>query len=546
MTTPPNVLLVICDDLGWADPGCHGNPYAQTPTLDRLYRESVRCNRHCSGPLCSPARASLMTGRYHQRTRVIDTYLGRSMMDPSETTLAHCFRAAGYRTGMFGKWHLGDNPPNRPIDLGFEECLMHLAGGIGQPGDLPANRGRDSYFDPMLMHNGTEVTSSGYCSDIFADAAGEWITNGDERPWFSYLGFNAPHSPLHVPDEWLEKFKHLEIPEKWQRLYAMNANLDAAIGRILERLDQTGQRDQTLVIFTSDHGPCGSASSNGIDRPKNGLRGRKGQLYEGGIRVPHWWSLPGTLPAGTSISVPTHPIDVLPTLCAACNLPAPHEQPIDGTSLWPSMTTGAEIEPRQLFMQWHRGDVPVFNRNYAVIEDSYKLTRPHEDEADELYDLAHDPFERDDLATAQPEIVQRLRQDYATWFESIGGHDPANFAPPPIVIDQEGVLLTRNDWRIHGEDGWSDQHFGHWEVHCATARCRRISVRFSSERAGPITLCIDGNQQQVPCTGAVSEPVEVELAAGPHVLSAWDDSSEQRCAALYIEVEPSAAVAMET
>ncbi|HVT75860.1 MAG TPA: sulfatase-like hydrolase/transferase, partial [Acidimicrobiales bacterium] len=185
----PNVLVMMMDDLAYGDLACHGNPYVQTPNLDALYAQSVRFTRYASGPMCTPARASLMTGRYHLRTRAIDTFCGRSMIDPSEVTLGHVLQRAGYRTGAFGKWHLGDAYPMRACDLGFGETLMHNAGGIGQPGDHRENHWREgeAYFDPVLFRDGRPVRTDGYCTDVFADATIAFIEAHRDEPYFAYF-----------------------------------------------------------------------------------------------------------------------------------------------------------------------------------------------------------------------------------------------------------------------------------------------------------------------------------------------------------------------
>lgn len=195
----PNVCIVLTDDLCPGDLACHGNEVIRSPELDRLYRQSTRLTRYCSSPLCTPARSSLFTGRYPQRTRAFDTYCGRAMLDPDEKTLADLFKVAGYRTGLFGKWHLGDSYPTRPRDKGFDETLVHLGGGLRQPGNL----GMDGYFDPDLMHNGELVQSEGYCTDIFTEAAMDWLgSTSRERPFFCVLSTNAPHSPFEIASEW--------------------------------------------------------------------------------------------------------------------------------------------------------------------------------------------------------------------------------------------------------------------------------------------------------------------------------------------------------
>src|SRR6516165_4789457 len=191
--TRPNILLIMTDDQGYGDLGCHGNPVIRTPNLDRLAKESVRLKSFYVSPVCSPTRASLLTGLYHFRTGVVDTFAGRSLMHPDEVTLAEMLAAAGYRTGIFGKWHLGDNAPLRPIDQGFQEALVIKGGGIGQPSDP---KGGSSYFDPILQHNGKAERYRGYCSDIFAKAVTDFLAEPSDRPFFAYLAFNCPHEPL--------------------------------------------------------------------------------------------------------------------------------------------------------------------------------------------------------------------------------------------------------------------------------------------------------------------------------------------------------------
>src|SRR5262249_3570635 len=250
----PNVLLVITDDQGHGDFGVTGNPVIKTPNLDRLARGSVWLTRFHVSPVCSPTRSSLLTGRYNYRTRVVDTFLGRSMMDPEEITLAERLAAAGYRTAIFGKWHLGDNYPLRPIDQGFQEALVLKGGGIGQPSDPP---GGSSYFDPVLQHNGRQVKVPGYCSDVFTDAAIAFIAASQVRTFFVYLAFNCPHAPLEVPESYLRPYQEMHLandqfpapghplpapldPEATARVYGMVTNIDDNIGRLLARLDEIG------------------------------------------------------------------------------------------------------------------------------------------------------------------------------------------------------------------------------------------------------------------------------------------------------------------
>ena len=204
----PNVLLIMTDDQGYGDLGFHGNPRIKTPNLDRFARESVQLKTFCVSPVCSPTRASLMTGRYNYRTGVVDTYAGRSLMAPDEVTLAEVLGAAGYRTGIFGKWHLGDNAPLRAIDQGFQQALVIKGGGIDQASDPP---GGSSYLDPILQDNGRQRKMSGYCSDIFTTAAIDFVAASDDRPFFAYLSFNCPHTPLQAPEAELAAYQKVDL-----------------------------------------------------------------------------------------------------------------------------------------------------------------------------------------------------------------------------------------------------------------------------------------------------------------------------------------------
>lgn len=520
MTDKPNILIIIMDDLAWGDLACHGNPYTRTPHLDKFYEQSTHMTRYCSGPLCTPARASLMTGRYHLRTRAIDTYIGRAMIDPAEKTLAHILGDTGYETGIFGKWHLGDCYPLRPIDMGFQTAVVHRGGGIGQPGDHPDNYGRESYFDPILNVNGTDERVEGYCTDIFTDATMQFIEKNSrenpDQPFFAYLATNAPHSPFQIAENWVQPYRNMGINETHARVYGMVENIDWNVGRVLDKLDTLGIADDTLVIYTSDHGPCPSANDMNASPDKRiryngGLRGLKGQLYEGGVRVPSFWRWIGQFAAGKDLDVVSSPIDILPTIASICGVTVPDN--IDGIDLAPHLCGESphEAEDRRLFMQWHRGDSPIRYRNYAVITQQYKLYRPHEVQSDELYDIINDPFEKHNIAESNPSLVTELRGHYDNWFDNVSTTRPNNYAAPRIVLgtDHETTtILTRQDWRIHGEDGWGDEHNGHWEVHYAASVDYQVSIYFSRPlKSGTIFLNLGYKE--------LSQPIE----AGGHVFS---------------------------
>ena len=291
----PNILLIITDDQGYGDLGSTGNPILKTPNLDRFARQSVRLTQFYVSPVCSPTRASLLTGRYAYRTGVVDTWLGRSMMHTEEVTLAEMLGPAGYKTGIFGKWHLGDNFPMRPGDQGFAESLVLRGGGLGQPGDLP---GGNVYVDPVLLRNGKPEQKKGYCADVFTDATMAFVEGNRRSPFFACLAFNTPHEPLsQVPKREHEHYQLADLsakrfftpkgfplpdnlePDKIARVYAMVANIDYNVGRLLKRLETLNLTRDTIVVFLTDNGPA-------FPRFNAGMRGLKGSVYEGGIRVP--------------------------------------------------------------------------------------------------------------------------------------------------------------------------------------------------------------------------------------------------------------------
>jgi arylsulfatase A-like enzyme len=467
----PNVVVVIMDDLAYGDLACHGNPYTRTPKLDRLHSESTRLTRYLSGPVCTPARAALFTGRHPYRTRAFDTYLGRSMIDPDEVTLAELLRDSGYGTGLFGKWHLGDCYPCRPIDKGFEECVMHRGGGLCQPSGL----GRESYFDPDLVHNGQLRRYYGYCTDIFFDEALKFIEDRANEPFFAYIGTNAPHNPLDVAEDWSNPYSEMGLSDSVSRLYGMVENIDHNVGRLTQKLDELGIAENTILIYTSDHGPCGSSrDEHGRIRFNAGLRGTKTQLYEGGIKVPFFIRWTGKIATGRDIARLANPIDLLPTLCAAATVDPPSDRRVDGENLLPLLKNEIEataLPERTICMQWHRGDAAERYRNYAVIGQRYKLHRPAGVTHDELFDLHTDPAEARDISQEHPEIVASMRLEYERWFDDVSSTRPDNYAPPRIVIGtghESPTGLTRQDWRLYGdEEGWDADHPGFWLVEVA-------------------------------------------------------------------------------
>ena len=431
----PNIIYVMTDDQGYGDIAALGNPVLATPNLDRLHRESVRFTEFHASPTCAPTRAALLTGRHEFRSGVTHTIFERERLALSAVTLPQLLRrGAGYATGIFGKWHLGDEDEYQPGKRGFDRVFIHGGGGIGQSypgscGDAPDN----SYRNPFIRSDGTFVQTRGYCTDVFFDAALDWIDNRRkaDTPFFCYLATNTPHDPLDCPPgsdmPWLAKLEAAGITDPKQReriakFYGMIANIDANMGRLFTKLDEWGLAEDTLVIFTTDNG-----TANGAAVFNDGMRGQKVSPYRGGTRVPAFWRWPGRLPAGVDVPAVTAHIDVLPTLCelAGVALPPAVAGKVEGRSLVPLLTDASAAWPDRPLIthvgRWERGEAAQSAyRNCRIREGRWSLVNTkNRPDAWELYDIASDAAEKHDLAAAQPDVVKRLAATYAAWWQSV-------------------------------------------------------------------------------------------------------------------------------
>jgi arylsulfatase A-like enzyme len=419
----PNVILILSDDQGYGDFGCYGNQQIHTPVLDRFYREGVRFSNFYVQPVCSPTRACLMTGRYYYRTGLIDTWVGVSMMRADEVTVAQALRKhAGYRTGIFGKWHLGDHYPLRPIDKGFDEAIVCRGGGVGQIDDPIDNH----YSDPIFYHNGKPEQYHGYCTDIFFNGAMQFIDANRDDPFFIYIPTNVVHEPLEVPERYAAPYRSMGLDDGVAKLYGMVTNLDENVGKLFAKLQELGLDENTAVIFLSDNGAGGPRRYNA------GVRGVKGQVYEGGIKTPFLVRWPGKLEGGCDIDRIGAHIDVFPTILDMCGVTLPVGVKLDGESLLPLMRGETATWPdRTLFIQQSRPDANGWNvpRPYthcAARGERYKIvmSAPGRDtfsramgmEETELYDMENDPGEEHNIAGDHPDIVFQMRKRYEDWF----------------------------------------------------------------------------------------------------------------------------------
>ncbi|HEX9792501.1 MAG TPA: arylsulfatase [Planctomycetota bacterium] len=522
---PPDVIVIMTDDQGIGDFGFLGSTQVETPHLDALAAGSARLAQFYVHPVCAPTRAALMTGRYPQRTRAFDTYVGRALLEPEETTIAELLKAAGYATGIFGKWHLGDCAPMRPQDQGFDFALVHRGGGIGQPSDPPGGEGR--YTDPVLLKNGERVEWKGYCTDLYFEAALEWIAQqrAAGKPYFAYLPTNAPHGPFRdLPAAWLAHYlERFPADDRLARIFAMISNVDENVGRLVAALAQAGALDNTLVVFLVDNGP-------NTRRFVGELRGMKTEVHEGGVRSPllaHWPARlqPRLVQAGYGAN-----IDLLPTILEACGVEAPGD--LDGRSLLPALEHGAALAERALVVQAHRGDRPVRHHHFLLRRGRFKLVNPSgfgkqletAPLALELYDLLDDPGEAHDLAAARPELVAELLAEYDAWFDSTCAPE-GEYLPPPIHFGDPAervVAFTRQDWRrsrSEGDGNWGEQ--GVWRVRVLETGPWGFTLRWRGEPApvravlhcGPFEFAAE-----VPPGVGTFELGPVELPLGAHEL----------------------------
>lgn len=413
----PNVVIVMPDDVGYGDFSCHGSPVVRTPNIDALSGQSVRFTDFHVSPTCSPTRAALMTGRHEFRSGVTHTIYERERLSLRATTLAQVLRSAGYTTGIFGKWHLGDEPAYQPEKRGFDEVYIHGGGGIGQTfpgscGDAPGNM----YTDPAVLHNGVFEKTRGYCTDLFFGQALTWIDakRRGTAPFFAFITPNAAHVPLQCPPEYAKRHAG-RVPDDVAKFYGMIENVDDNVGRLTRALDDWGLAENTLVVFLTDNG-----GTLGVKVFNAGMRGMKVTPYQGGTRVPSFWRWPAGFPGGVDCAALTAHVDVLPTLAAIAGVPltgALRDQ-VEGRSLLPLLKDPRSPWPDRTLVthvgRWPRGGASGAKYAGCSIRDA-RFTLVNDAE---LYDLASDPGEARNVIADHPAEVARLRAAYDRWWDA--------------------------------------------------------------------------------------------------------------------------------
>jgi arylsulfatase A-like enzyme len=429
--TKPNVIIILSDDQGYGDFSIHGNPVLKTPHLDALARQSVRLTDFHVAPMCTPTRGQLMTGIDACRNGATSVCAGRSFVRPAIAMMPEIFGKAGYKTALFGKWHLGDSYPNLPNARGFQEAVYHLGWGITSMADTWCN----DYFDGRFHHNGKTLEKyPGYCTDVWFNLSLDWIKQrkAADEPFLLYLPTNAPHGPLWCPPEY--KAKYAGKPGVPAAFFGMIANLDDNVGRLMKYLDESGLADNTIVFFFNDNG--GTA---GVNLYNAGMRGRKTQYYDGGHRAAGFMRWPGKI-APREIDELTEVQDLLPTLIDLCGIERPANAKFDGQSLATLLTTPNLDAPMDRMVVVQYGQKPE-KFDSAVLWKKWRLVK-----GAELYDIKSDPGQQKDVAADHADIVKKMRDHYERWWSEV---EPLLAQPVPIIIgaDQENpVTLSAADW----------------------------------------------------------------------------------------------------
>lgn len=429
--TKPNVIVFLTDDQGWGDLSLNGNTDLSTPNIDSLANDGASFEHFFVCPVCSPTRAEFLTGRYHVRGGVYSTSAGGERLDLDEVTIADTFRSAGYTTGAFGKWHNGMQYPYHPNGRGFDEFYGFCSGHWGD------------YFSPPLERNGKIVKGNGFCIDDFTDKAITFIENSskNKKPFFAYLPYNTPHSPMQVPDKWWDKFKNKKIKmrnrdprreniDHLRCALAMCENIDWNIGRVLKKINDLKIEKNTIVIFFHDNGP------NGV-RWNGGMKGRKGSTDEGGVRSPLLIRWPDKISKGIKINQITSVMDLLPTLTDCANIPISSQKALDGRSLKPLLLGERNKWKERTLINYWRGKTSARNQNFRL------------DHLGKLYDMTNDPGQLADISALRPKIRNQLLEEVSNWKKTV---------LPELGKDERSFVIGHPNYRwtqVPARDGVS-------------------------------------------------------------------------------------------
>lgn len=538
---PPNVILIVTDDQGYGDMSCHGNPWLETPNLDRLASKSVSLGDYHVDPVCTPTRAALLTGRYSLRTGAWHVVQGRQLLSRKETTLADVFKSSGYRTAMFGKWHLGDNVGYAPQYRGFDHVVCHKAGGVDEIGNPIVN----SYTNDTYFRNGKPERFEGYCTDVWFDELSKFLQQHvkpgatSQKPFFAYLALNAMHSPFTVDEKYSKPYLDQGVPKDRSVFYGMISNFDENLGRLTKQLDQLNLCDDTVLVFMGDNGTAAGAKGTyeATDGFNAGMRGWKGGLHEGGHRVACFARWPGKFVEGKVVNELTAHFDWFPTLAEICNLKTPDDLELDGQSLLPLLKgTKVDWPDRTIFVERQRDKIKLHDASskqsqIAVLTERWRLVKG------ELFDIVADPGQKSDLAKEHPEVVEELADQHRRWFSDVTNHGGV-YTRFLIGDERENpTMVTVRDW--HPTEGYvvwkqkqlgDDQLFinGFWALHVTHSGTYKIrATRFPNDNlqsmnAVAARIEIGETTLEKPCKASDADVTfEIELEKGDIKLQTW-------------------------
>jgi len=443
----PNIIIVMTDDQGYGDLGFNGNKVIKTPNIDKFASQSVNFSNYHVGTSCSPTRAGLMTARNCLRNGVWHTNAGCSLLNQDEETIADVFSHAGYKTAMFGKWHLGDNYSFLPEQRGFEETFYHKGGGVGQTPDYWGN----DYQDDTYFRNGIPEKTIGYCTDIFFDEALSFIEKSKDKPFFCYLSLNAPHSPFNVPESYYEIYKDTPgLLNSQKRFYGMITNIDDNFGKLTKTLEFLDLIDNTILIFTTDNGTSNGYKFNKKENKWYGynakMKGTKTSEYDGGHRVPFimQWKK-GGFTTGTTFSGLSAHVDILPTLASLAGVDFTPTKTIDGINLSFFLVSN-EAPERMLVTDTQRNQWPEKGKQSSVLYHNWRLVN-----GNELYNVQNDPGQDKNLYNIHPKIANQLQDYYNAWWTDAA----KEFKYSYIDIEPNKInTLTCHDIHVNSITAW--------------------------------------------------------------------------------------------
>ncbi len=524
---PLNIVYMLSDNQSYYEMSCHGHAQIQTPHIDRFAKQSVEFTHFYAPPYCSPSRAVILTGRYAMRSGVFTTVAGRSIMHRDQTTLADVLQKHGYRTGIFGKWHLGFSYPHRPKDRGFDEVFVHGGGGVGQMEDFYGN----THYDTTFIHNDQVTPGKGFSTDILFDHAMEFVEANRDRPFFCYVPTPVTHSPHNGPKDLVAELQAAGVTGDLG-LFAQVQNLDSNIGRMLDKLEALDLAKNTVVIYASDQGMNDRGAPHGANR--------LGIPYDPAQHVPFFIRVPGAKPHVTERLAGM--IDFFPTMLDLCGISPPAN--CDGISLKPLIFGKPDEYPtdRTLIIQCPRGRTASKWKNASVKTDRWRLV-----DGEKLFDIHADPRQSTDIAAEHPNVVKQLREKYETYWASFPGQTTTLSRHSLGAKECPEVVLNGMDW-YEGSTPWAGSHFnkpgnGKWAVrieqdgryefecrHYPREADKAMGMNRAKIQVGNVVL-----EQDIDAEAKLTR-FELDLEAGDYDLQTWLYSGEKSSGALFVYV----------